>query len=231
MKITVFHGSPRKGNTYEATRIFMATLSACAEVQYTEFFLPDALPVFCAGCQLCLSGPAENCPHSRYVTPLADAVLVADALVFTTPHHGACSMSGGMKTLLDHLDFLTMSVAPRTELFRKKAFILTTGAGSAAAAKPIRRYLQNWGVNRVMTFGLRMFTDKWSKLPPAKQGRFTKRLNRAARAFARLPKRRPHLSAVVMYHMSKFVLRRFIGADAYPYRHWQANGFFEKRPF
>jgi thymidylate kinase len=59
--VTVFHGSPRKGNTYHATKIFMDELSKHENVHFTEFFLPKDLPVFCTGCTLCLGGKREKC--------------------------------------------------------------------------------------------------------------------------------------------------------------------------
>lgn len=165
MTIAVFHGSPRKGNTYKAAKIFLDELLKCGRVQYSKYFLPEAMPEFCTGCQLCLGSPSERCPHSQYVAPVLNSILNVDALIFTTPHFGACTMSSCMKNLLDHLDFLTSNVAPRAEVFHKKAFIITTGAGSTAAIKPIKKYLKNWGINRVYSLGLRMFVDKWDKMP------------------------------------------------------------------
>ena len=58
-------------------------------------------------------------------------------------------MTGSMKNLLDHLDFFTLTVSPRKEMFRKKAFILTTATGSTAAVGQIKKYLKSWGINRV----------------------------------------------------------------------------------
>lgn len=231
MKVAVFHGSPRKGNTYAATKIFLGELAKHADVTCTEFFFPSALPVFCTGCQLCLSSPRERCPHAQYVTPILEAILAADALVFTTPHLGGCSMSSCMKNLLDHLDFLTLNVAPRPALFGKKAFILTTATGSAAAIRPIRRFLKNWGLNRVDALGLRMLTNAWSAMPASRQASFDKRLRRAARRFAAAPLKRPYLSTVCMYHLSKYILKRYVGEGAYPYAYWKENGFFKRRPF
>ena len=231
MNVTVFHGSPRKGNTYKATTIFCSALSTCEDVQFTEFFLPAAIPQFCTGCQLCFSNPNDKCPHARHVAPILEAVLAADALVFATPHHGAASMSAGMKTLLDHLDFLTFVVAPRAEMFGKKVFIITTGSGSAAAIAPIKKCIKNWGVNRVYALGFRMFTDKWEKLSAAKQTRFEKRLQRAAHRFYNAKKGAPYVSTVFMFYMSNWIIKRFIGADSYPYNYWKQNGYFAKRPF
>ena len=109
MKVAIFYGSPRKGNTYKAAKIFLDELQSNSDVQCMEFFLPESLPEFCTGCQLCLSHPHEKCPHAKYVTPILTAIIDSDALIFTTPHYGACSMTSSMKNLLDHLDFLTLT--------------------------------------------------------------------------------------------------------------------------
>ena len=231
MNIAVFHGSPRKGNTYRAAKIFMDELQKQGDVSFSEFFFPSSLPEFCTGCQICLGNPHKMCPHSSYTAPILDAVINSEALIFATPHYGAKSMTSSMKNLLDHLDFLTINVFPQQELFGKKAFIITTGAGSAAAAKPIKKCLIKWGVNRVYTAGIRMFTDKWDKMPESKQTGHEKKLKSAARRFYSAKKKRPYMSAVFMYHMSKFVLKRYIGKDTAPYRHWQEKGYFKKRPF
>jgi hypothetical protein len=129
------------------------------------------------------------------------------------------------------LDFLTLTVAPRAEIFRKKAFVITTGTGSTRVIKTIAGCLKNWGVNRVYSLGFRMFTDKWDKLPEPKRLRFENALRKNARKFYLAKQRRPHFSTVFMYHMSKLILRRFVGAEAYPYKYWDANGWFKKRPF
>lgn len=231
MTIAVFHGSPRKGNTYNAAKIFLDELSKRGDICYSEFFLPEAMPDFCTGCQLCLGNPRERCPHARYVTPILNAILNADALIFTTPHFGACSMSSCMKNLLDHLDFLTLNVAPRVEIFHKKAFIITTGAGSTAAGKPIKKYLKNWGINRVYSLGFRMFVDKWGKMPEARKIKFDKILRRAARRFYNVPVKRPYISTIFMYHMSKFILKKYVGEGNYPYEYWKEKSYFNKRPF
>jgi len=229
MKVAVFHGSPRKGNTFKATNIFMNEMKQQGEVEFTEFFLPEALPKFCLGCQLCLSG--QKCPHSEYVSPILSAILESNALIFTTPHHGASLMSAAMKNLLDHLDFLIMLVAPRKEIFSKKAFIITTGTGSTAAIKPITKFLKNWGINRVNSFGIKMFIDKWDKMPNAKREKLDKILRKKARKFYKLKKKRPYISTIFMYNIFKFIMKKYIGEGAYPYEYWKENGYLKKRPF
>lgn len=230
MKVAIFHGSPRKGNTYKATEIFLDELQKNADVQCVEFFLPESMPEFCTGCQICFSHSYEKCPHSEYVTKIFDTIIDSEALVFATPHYGASTMTSSMKNLLDHLDFLTFTVTPRRELFTKKAFIITTATGSTAAIKPIKKYLKYWGVNRVYSLGLRMFTDKWSKLTKQKQDKFERKLRKAANRFYSAKTKYPYISAIFMYHMSKFILKKYVGEDAYPYKYWQENGYFKRNP-
>jgi len=229
--VAVFHGSPRKGNTYKAAKIFMDELEKRSNVSFEEFFLPDAIPKFCTGCQLCLGGDRAFCPHAEFTDSIYAAIMSADALIFATPHWGASTISSPMKNLLDHLDFFTMTVAPRKEIFRKKAFIIATGTGSTSAISPIKKCLKNWGINRVNSLGIRMFTDKWDKMPPAKAQRLEKKLRKSANKLFYDAPRRPYLSTIFMYHMSKIIIKRYIGEDAYPYKYWMENNFFKSKPF
>jgi len=209
----------------------MDELSACGGVCFTEFFMPQDLPEFCTGCTLCLGGLPEQCPNAVYVSPMLEAILDADALVFATPHYGACSMSGAMKNLLDHLDFLVLPVSPRVEMFDKKAFILSTGTGSAAAIKPIKKVLKHWGMNRVYALGFRMHTTLWNKMPQAKQKKYETSLRRSAQRFFKAKKGRPYVSTICFYYISRFIVKKYVGAGNYPYEHWKENGYFDKRPF
>jgi multimeric flavodoxin WrbA len=231
MKIAVIHGSPRRGNTYKVTQIFMDELARCGEADFTEIFALQALPELCVGCQLCLGNPHEKCPHARQVLPVLEAMLKADAIIIASPHYGASSMPASLKNLFDHLDFLTLTVAPRKEMFAKKAFVITTGSGSASAIRPIVKCLKNWGINHVYSRGFRFFTGAWDKLPEGKQRKSEDILRRDAGRFYRAKRRRPHLETIFMYYMSKFILRRYYGKGAYSYEYWQEHGWFRARPF
>jgi multimeric flavodoxin WrbA len=230
-KIAVFHGSPRKGNTYYATKVFMDELLKCGDVDFIEFFTSEALPSFCSGFTMCLCGLLEKCPNARYIVPILEKLLRADSIIFATPHYGACSMPGIMKNLFDHLDFLALHVSPRTEIFDKKAFIITTGAGSTAAIKPIKNVLKHWGINRVYSLGIRMLTNKWDKMSESKQMRYDRLLRKAARCFYKAKKGRPYISTIFFYYVAKFIVKKHIGEGNYPYEYWKAKGYFNKRPF
>jgi multimeric flavodoxin WrbA len=231
MKAVILHGSPRKGNTYKATEIFKDELVKSGNVDFVEFFLPQALPEFCLGCQLCLGGPSEKCPHFSYVSPIVEALLEADAIVVASPHYGASTIPGGLKNLFDHLDFLTLVVAPREEMFGKKAFVITTGSGSKSAIRLISKFLKGWGVNRVYALGIRMFIDRWDKMSEAKKHKSDALLRKKARAFFHEKEHRAYFSTVLFYHMAKFVLQRYVREEGYPFAYWNARGWFSKRPF
>ena len=158
--------------------------------------------------------------------------MSADALIFATPHYGACSMPGAMKSLFDHMDFLVLNVSPRAEMFDKKAFLITTGAGSAAAIKPMKSFLKHCGINRVCALGFRMFTNKWDQMPEAKQARYEKSLRKAAKKFYTAKKGRPYISSIIFYHIVKsIIMKKYIGEGNFPYDNWKEKGYFEKRPF
>ncbi len=231
MKAVIIYGNAKRGNTYTAAQIFKDELSQCGEIAFTEFVMPTDLPEICTGCQLCLGNPNDKCPHSGYVAPILDAILQADALIFASPHCGAETMPSSMKNFFDHFDFLVMTVAPRIEMFSKKAFVITTGTGSTGAAATIVSVLKHWGVNRVHSLSLRLFTDKWKSMPQKRQKRFETALRKAAQLFYKVQRGGPYIKTVFFYYLDRFVLKKYVGKGKYPFEYWRENGFFEKRPF
>jgi len=109
MKVMVFHGRPRKGNTYKATPIFM-----------------------------------DEPRNVQYIESILDAIIDSEVFIFTMPHYGVCSMSSGMKNLLDYLDFLTLMVAPRRELFTKSIYYYY-GHGFKSGYKANKKLFEKWG--------------------------------------------------------------------------------------
>jgi len=231
MKVVVFNGSPRKGNTYVVTKIFLDELASCGQLELREFYFPKDMPEFCVGCQQCLGGPRERCPHTAFVDPIYEAIMDADALVFATPHFGASCMPGSMKTLFDHLSFLEMTVAPRKTIFQKKAFILTTGSGSKQNIRIIKGCVMNWGINRIDSLGIRMFTDKWTSVPQKRRMKLEKSIRRKAHKFYYLKKRIAYPKTILMFFINKFIIKKFIGEGNYPYEYWKENEFFKTTPF
>lgn len=177
MKIVVVHGSPRKGNTYKATELFKKEMQNQGEIEFVDFFLPKDMPEFCRGCMTCFLKGEEKCPHADYTMPILDQMVLADALIFTTPVF-ALSLSGCMKSFLDHFAYIFIVHRARSEMFEKKAFIIssTVGAGAKSAMKTISTSLKYWGVNRVYTYKFATFGDEWDKLKLDKKDKIEKQI-------------------------------------------------------
>ncbi len=75
MKITIIHGSPRKGNTYEAANIVKEEMEKHDEIEFKEYFLPNDMPEFCRGCFSCFFKGESFCPHAKYVQPIVSDML------------------------------------------------------------------------------------------------------------------------------------------------------------
>lgn len=186
MKLVVIHGSPRKGNTYRLSQQFLGELRKHGEISVREFFMPQDMPEFCRGCCTCVMRDENLCPHAGYVRPILEAMLEADALVFTTPVY-VMSASGGMKNFLDHLPYLFIVHRPRPEMFHKKAMILSTaaGAGMKSSMQPIAGCIKYWGINRIYRLGFALMASDWDSMPEKRKQKYHRRLEKAAKKFWR----------------------------------------------
>jgi len=239
MKITVVHGSPRKGNTYQATKRFMDEMAECGEavgndLDFHEIFLPRDFPQFCLGCRICFSKGEEFCPHAEYLIPARDAMLAADGLIFASPVY-VLSASGGMKAFLDHFGFLFAVHRPRREMFDKKAMILSTtaGVGLGAVRRTVASSLKSWCVNRIYFLGLRLISHtRLDSLPDRRKQAFDRRIRTAARKFyaevASGKKRRPTMYARTIFGVAKVILARRDEKESLDKRYWLENGLFER---
>ncbi|MCL2078061.1 MAG: flavodoxin family protein [Oscillospiraceae bacterium] len=236
MKITVFHGSPRKGNTYAATQNFKKEMEKSGNIEFTEFFLPQALPEFCRGCFLCFEKSEQSCPHTEYTMPILDAMLKADALIFTTPVY-VLQTTGAVKAFLDHFGFIFIVHRARPEMFGKKAFVISTtaGAGTKAAMKTIVTNLKFWGVNRIHSLGIAMLAGNFETMNPKRRSKFEKKLKKSAERFYKEiisgKKRSPYLLTKFMFYFSRSMLKKETEADTADSRYWKEQGWFEKSPF
>ncbi len=236
MEITVIHGSPRKsGNTHTATKLFMDALCRCGEVTFTEFYLPEAMPHFCRGCMTCVLEGEDKCPHATYTLPILNAMLRADALIFTTPVY-VMSEAGTMKTFLDHFPYLYIVHRARKEMFSEKAFILCTtlGAGTKTAIKTIATSLRFWGVNRVYSTGFALHEVHWNKINPKRRAKIERKIDKKALFFYRQTalkkRRRPYL---FLYFIVLFLRRMIAGYDdtSLDKQYWVEQGWLRQNPF
>lgn len=163
MKITVINGTPIKGITYHMKEMLLDHMRDGNEI--TEFY-PADMPPFCLGCKNCFLKGEQLCPHADKTTPVWEAMLKADLLVFAYPVY-ALRAPASIKSLLDHLCVHWMVHRPDPRMFTKTAVILTNsvGAPNRSAQKDVKTSLSWMGVSAVYTCGAGMMGDIfWDKI-------------------------------------------------------------------
>ena len=238
MKITVIHGSPRKGNTFGAYEMVKAEMLRLGPVEFKEYFLPHDMPEFCLGCYTCFFKGADKCPHAAYVQPILTDLLTSDGFIFTSPIY-VLSESAAMKTLLDHLAYIFIPHRPQKEMFRKKALILSTtaGAGTKAAMKTIATSLKFWGVNKIYRCGVAMHALSWDDMNRKRKARMHNKLtNTAHRFYSDTAAHRKHpvtpIQRIMFYAMAKANKGTQEKSPTLDSAYWQNNGWLNgKTPF
>ena len=240
MEIVVFRGSPKKGNTFHATNIFMDELSKCGDVHFTEFILPDALPVFCTGCKACFFKDMSACPHKEYTVPIWDSIRQADLLVFSSPSY-VLGATGQIKALLDHFGTKWMAHSPEREMFFKQAVIITNaaGAGMKNTIKTIGNSLDFWGVARRYAVKQALFyTDDWKNVPEKRKIKIKKQCEKIAKKIKK-PAKKPRFKIRFLFFIMRIaqkMIHKKLVKDKMPnptvdYLYWQQNGYFKRKPW
>lgn len=104
-RVTVFIGSARKKNSYNAVVQFMNHVQAIGEVEYEIIRLGDYKLGICRGCQLCFNKGEAFCPLDDDRDVLFDKIHLSDGVVFAAPNY-TWDMSGMMKVFLDRFGFI-----------------------------------------------------------------------------------------------------------------------------
>ena len=178
MKIAVINGTEKHGVTYRLKENFLDRFREKAEI--TEFYLPKDCPAFCSGCTNCILKGEHTCKEAEYIQKIAASLLEADLIVMTSPAY-VMHTTGSMKALLDHLAYLWMPHRPASEMFTKRAVIITQclGAGARSAAKDIKHSLSWWGISYITVFTGKLMGDiVWERLAEKKCSELTKKMER-----------------------------------------------------
>jgi multimeric flavodoxin WrbA len=238
MKIVVIHGSPRKGNTFQATEVFKKQMNKDKNVLFVDFFLPQDMPEFCCGCMTCFLKGETKCPHAKYTMPIMNEMISADALILTSPTY-VLSVSGCMKNFLDHYAYAFVVHRAREEMFHKKAFIIcsTVGAGTKNVSKVIETSLKQWGVNRVYKYAFKTFGDDWFNMKTEKRMHFESQIEKKAETFYQeISSKKVHRSyfyTKFMFRLRKLIMRKFDDDKSLDKQYWIQKGWLNgsKRPF
>lgn len=223
MKIVLIHGQNHKGSTWNIANLLFQKITGEKEVK--EFFLPRDLNHFCVGCYSCLEG-REKCPFWEDKQSMEEAMKEADLLILTTPNY--CMMpSAPMKAFLDLFFTNWLSHKPQESMFRKRAVVIATAAGTGAkkSAKLVANNLTNWGIPEVTCYGISVNAMNWEMVPEKKKAKIEKDMNRLA---AKLSGK----AAVKVGIKTRFLFRVFggmqkanWGASPSEKEYWESRGW------
>lgn len=137
--------------------------------EIAEFFFPRDLNHFCAGCYRCIENTAA-CPCYEEKKKIIDAMDRADVLIVTTPTY-CMHMSAPLKSFFDMTFDLWMAHRPMESMFKKKALIVTTaaGTGTGSAMKDVEDCLFYLGVPRIYKYGLAVQAMSWDDVAADKK--------------------------------------------------------------
>lgn len=208
MKITVINGTEKRGITFQLKEIFLEQFIEYAEIK--EFYLPKDCPSFCIGCTNCILKGENKCKDNVQIQKIASSLLEADLIVMTSPAY-VMHTTGAMKALLDHFAYLWMPHRPASEMFSKRAVIITQclGAGAKSTAKDIKHSLSWWGISKIKVSANKILNDiVWDKLTEKKRYELTKKMKKLSKSFLSIDYKKP--SKINLIIRAKFLFCRMI---------------------
>ena len=234
MKITVINGTEKHGVTYKLKETFLKHFRESSEI--TEYYLPKDCPSFCVGCTSCFMNGETTCKDFYYINRIEKSLLEADLIVMTSPAY-VMHTTGAMKAFLDHMGYRWMPHRPSSEMFGKRAVIITQclGAGAKQTAKDIKHSLSWWGISKIGTFSGSLMSDiLWDKLSAKKQKQLTKKINKLAKRFSKINYKRPaHTSHItkIKFKFCRLIQKKVYknGVAGLDNTYWQEQGWLNKK--
>ena len=230
MNIAIIHGQNHKGSSYHTGRLLVDQIPG--ENEIIEFFLPRDLNHFCLGCYRCIEHD-EDCPWQEQKKTITDALERADLLVFTTPTY-CMAPSASMKALFDLTFTMWMSHRPRGSMFRKKAVVISTSAGSptTGAIKGVAQNLFYWGVPKIYRYGTRVEAMNWESVKPKIKQKIEKAMAKLATKLGKNTPVRVGIKTRFMFYMMAGMQKANYNASPIEKEYWQNQGWLDRaRPW
>ncbi|SHO51537.1 flavodoxin family protein [Anaerocolumna xylanovorans] len=162
MKIAVVHGQLHKGSTYHITRMLLEKLN-CVKEDVSEFYVNGIGD--CVGCFQCIMKGEDTCPHRRQTEDIIKALEEADIIVIDSPTY-VLSVSGQLKTFLDHMGYRWISHRPYPSMKQKigVAISTTAGAGARKTTKFIASQMSWWAVGKTYQLPVTVSAMNWEQV-------------------------------------------------------------------
>jgi multimeric flavodoxin WrbA len=142
MKVTVLHGSPRKGrNSDTLTERFLKGLNESATNEIKHFYINKLQISPCQGCLSCAK-PSHNCKIDDDMQPIYKAYKESSIIVWASPMYWGY-LSAQLKTVQDRMEALAWSG------FENKSFavILTYRHHYQSAASTFERIAPHFNID------------------------------------------------------------------------------------
>ncbi len=144
LKILTIHGSPHKGQTYEATMEFLKELGNRIEIEVKHIFLFQERLELCQGCGACVIFGEDKCLNKDGLREIHVIMQDVDAVIITTPVY-ALQVSALVKNFLERSSY----IMHRPCYFGKWFMSISTQAisGDKDIAKYLASAMHFWGFN------------------------------------------------------------------------------------
>jgi NAD(P)H-dependent FMN reductase len=218
-------GSPRKGNTYRATKKIEESMQSMGNIEFEYIMLKDAGLSHCSGCLVCFGKGEDHCPHKDSAHIIEQKMHDADGVIFATPVYGM-SVSALMKTFIDRFSY----IFHRPRFFDKKALLLSTAG--ALGNKEVLDYLKLvtglWGFDVSSRVGIVTPIP----IPLKEEQENNHKLEKAALEFYNsLNKRRrsPGYRDVLIFHAQRASFGELEHISPSDYEYWKEKGWLSPK--
>jgi len=189
-----------KGSTYHIVKLFLNRLTDDSD-KIDEFFLPRAMDQNCCGCFSCFLNGENTCPHFDKVHPIAESLEKADLIILSSPVY-VFSISGQLKSLLDHFGYQWMPHRPNKTMFSKVGLVISTaaGAGMKKANQNMKDNLFYWGVPKIYSYGKAVEAIGWENISHEKKNIIEREVNNLSRKIKKsVGRARPTLKTKILF--------------------------------
>ena len=230
MKIVMLNGQNHKGSTYHIGRMIADKIEG--ENEITEFFFPKDLNHFCAGCYQCIE-EVSACPYYEEKKKIIETIDAADILIVTTPTY-CMHMSAPLKSFFDLTFDLWMSHRPMESMFKKKAIIVSTAAGTGikSAMKDVEDCLLYLGVPEIYKYGMSVQAMSFDGVAADKKENIEKKTAILARKLSKTTAPSIGIKTRFMFWMMGMMQKKGWNSSPIETQYWKEKGWFDgKKPW
>ena len=226
----MLNGQNHKGSTYHIGRMIADKIEG--ENEITEFFFPKDLNHFCAGCYQCIE-EVSACPYYEEKKKIIETIDAADILIVTTPTY-CMHMSAPLKSFFDLTFDLWMSHRPMESMFKKKAIIVSTAAGTGikSAMKDVEDCLLYLGVPEIYKYGMSVQAMSFDGVAADKKEKIEKKTAILARKLSKTTAPSIGIKTRFMFWMMGMMQKKGWNSSPIETQYWKEKGWFDgKKPW